>query len=134
MIMKIVFRLIALLIVIPSTYYFIFWLPFSPISLGKQIWIRNIVSLSFALGIGWYVWAQSKSLPSKIITCIFYGAVIFGTIGFAVGFWGPIIFAPGANQGPLLGIFITGPLSFMFGGFLGLLYWLLYGRKSKGGG
>ena len=32
-----------------------------------------------------------------------------GAIGFAAGFFGPLIVAPEANQGPLLGIFITGP-------------------------
>ena len=31
-------------------------------------------------------------------------------------------FAPEANQGPLLGIFITGPLGFIIGGLAGLVY------------
>jgi len=45
-------------------------------------------------------------------------ALLLGGIGFAVGFFGPMIVKPDANQGPLLGIFITGP-----GGFLiGLIY------------
>ena len=42
-------------------------------------------------------------------------AVILGTIAFAAGFFGPMIWAPDANQGPLLGIFITGPLGFVVG-------------------
>ena len=42
-------------------------------------------------------------------------AVILGAIAFAVGFFGPIIWAPDANQGPLLGIFITGPIGFFVG-------------------
>ena len=42
-------------------------------------------------------------------------ALLVGGIGFAAGFFGPMIFAPGANQGPLLGIFITGPLGFLAG-------------------
>jgi hypothetical protein len=42
-------------------------------------------------------------------------ALLVGGIGFAAGFFGPIIFAPDANQGPLLGIFITGPLGFLAG-------------------
>lgn len=41
-------------------------------------------------------------------------------LGVALGFIGPIIFAPGANQGPLLGIFITGPPGFMAGLIWGL--------------
>ena len=42
-------------------------------------------------------------------------AVILGTIAFAAGFFGPMIWAPDANQGPLLGIFITGPLGCVVG-------------------
>jgi hypothetical protein len=39
-----------------------------------------------------------------------------------VGFFGPMIFSPQANQGPLLGLFITGPLGFVAGGVAGLIY------------
>ena len=42
-------------------------------------------------------------------------AFILGGIAFAVGYFGPIYWAPEANQGPLLGIFVTGPLGFVFG-------------------
>jgi hypothetical protein len=48
-------------------------------------------------------------------------ALIIGGIGFAAGFFGPMIFKPEANQGPMLGIFITGPLGFL----LGLIYGIL---------
>ncbi len=44
-----------------------------------------------------------------------------GLLAFAVGFFGPLAWAPDANQGPLLGIFITGPLGFAAGAVLGLL-------------
>ena len=55
-------------------------------------------------------------------------ALVVGGIGFAAGFFGPMVFAPGANQGPLLGIFITGP-----GGFLlGLVYGVLRELTRKG--
>lgn len=43
-----------------------------------------------------------------------------GFISFAAGFFGPIIVAPDANQGPLLGIFITGPLGFVAGFVFGI--------------
>lgn len=46
-------------------------------------------------------------------------AFTIGVICFSAGFFGPIILAPGANQGPLLGIFITGPLGFLFGLLIG---------------
>jgi hypothetical protein len=42
-------------------------------------------------------------------------ALILGGLGFAAGFFGPMILKPDANQGPLLGIFITGPAGFLVG-------------------
>lgn len=44
-----------------------------------------------------------------------------GGVSFALGFFGPMILAPGANQGPLLGILITGPLGALAGLVIGLL-------------
>ena len=58
------------------------------------------------------------------------GAVILGFIGFIVGFVGPIVFTPQANQGPLLGIFITGPAGAVIGFIMGALYSQLRRPKS----
>lgn len=49
-------------------------------------------------------------------------SVIVGVLTFLLGFVGPIIFST-SNLGPLLGIFITGPLGFLAGGVIG--FWLL---------
>jgi hypothetical protein len=57
------------------------------------------------------------------------GGIIAGSTGFAVGFFGPIVFAPEANQGPLLGIFVTGPLGLIFGALTGLVLSILPSRK-----
>jgi hypothetical protein len=46
------------------------------------------------------------------------------------GFFGPIVLAPEANQGPLLGIFITGPLGFLLGFVLGYGYAALRERPE----
>jgi hypothetical protein len=43
-----------------------------------------------------------------------------GAIGFACGFFGPIALNPDANQGPLVGIFITGPGGALLGLVLGI--------------
>jgi len=67
--------------------------------------------------------------PSPVLTRVFMHAVVVGAIGFAAGFFGPIIFAPEANQGPLLGIFITGPLGFVFG--MGLGVWRESSRLAR---
>lgn len=58
------------------------------------------------------------------------GAALAGGVGFMLGFFGPMIIAPGANQGPLLGIFITGPLGFALGFPLGFIYWFIKTRKQ----
>ena len=39
----------------------------------------------------------------------------FGAVCFAVGFVGPILLNPTSGNGPLLGIFITGPVGFLAG-------------------
>jgi len=57
-----------------------------------------------------------------------WGAIL-GVIGFLGGFVGPVIFTPEANQGPLLGIFITGPLGFILGLVVGLVLRLLPERR-----
>jgi hypothetical protein len=42
-------------------------------------------------------------------------ALILGVVGFAAGFFGPMIFSPEANQGPLVGLFIAGPAGVVLG-------------------
>ncbi len=58
------------------------------------------------------------------------GAILFGGIGFSAGFFGPIIFTLGA-QGPMLGIFFTGPLGFVLGGVAGFIYFSIRSRKAQ---
>jgi len=59
-------------------------------------------------------------------------AFIIGGIAFAIGYCGPIIWAPEANQGPLLGIFITGPLGFVVGLVIGVVRELMAERSRAG--
>ena len=49
-------------------------------------------------------------------------ANIIGACAFFIGFAGPLMFSD-SNLGPLLGIFITGPLGYLLGGVIG--FWLL---------
>lgn len=51
--------------------------------------------------------------------------LLIGALSFARGFFGPIIFTPGSNQGPLIGTFITGPGGVIIGAIIG-------SRKTKG--
>jgi len=54
-----------------------------------------------------------------------FWALALGAVGGAAGFFGPILLNPDANQGPLLGIFITGPGGAIAGAMLGFLFRIL---------
>ena len=69
----------------------------------------------------------------NVLRLSFLGAVFTGTVAFAVGFFGPLMWAPDANQGPLLGIFITGPLGFLAGAVGGAVVALRKAARPKEG-
>ena len=50
-----------------------------------------------------------------------FWVVALGGTGFVAGFVGPMIFSPDANQGPLVGLLITGPAGAVAGLVLGVL-------------
>jgi hypothetical protein len=50
---------------------------------------------------------------------------MLGGLGFAAGFFGPMLLNPGANQGPMAGLFITGPGGAVAGAILGLVFRVL---------
>lgn len=58
---------------------------------------------------------------SESILPNFSWILALGLLGFLAGFFGPIVLNPEANQGPLVGIFISGPA----GAFLGLVMFVL---------
>ncbi len=57
-------------------------------------------------------------------------AALFGLAGFLLGYVGPILLTADANQGPLLGIFITGPLGFLVGLVVGAIRTMLMLRTE----
>lgn len=131
--MKTLFRLVLVLVSGVSALYFVFWVG-GAILMGwhlpdrlSQV-VSLVVSLVAAVAVARYVWLHTASVHAGLISSIVLGAVILGGVGFAGGFFGPIIFMPEANQGPLLGIFITGPLGFIFGAVGGAIYWFARGR------
>ena len=54
-----------------------------------------------------------------------------GSIGFIGGFLGPIILRPESPQGPLLGIFFTGPIGFVVGLVGGIVYGLKMEKRQR---
>ena len=83
---------------------------------AEHYWIANIASLLCAITVGRFVRRRMAAPYQSLLSHMVRGAFIVGGIGFVGGFFGPMIFAPGANQRPLLGLLITGPLGFLIGG------------------
>ena len=127
--MNVLARLLVVLFVVPAAFYFTYWVPFSLLPDALHGTVAFIVSLAVAGTAGWFAWTGMSRVSSGAIASVMRGAVIVGGIGFCIGFFGPMIFAPDANQGPLLGIFITGPLGFALGAIGGLVHWFLRGRE-----
>ncbi len=107
-----------------AAYFFTFWVPGSLLPLGGQFWIAMLLAVVVAYYVARFVWRRTESLTGGPFVTAGLGAAIVGAIGFIGGFFGPIIFAPGANQGPLLGLFITGPLGVVVGAIGGYIYGL----------
>ena len=96
---------------------------------GLRVWVSAIFSLAGAVAAGRYAWkrtgaaaASEGDRPSGMLAAMGRGALITGGIGFARGFFGPMIVTPDANQGPMLGIFITGPIGLVLGALGGAIW------------
>lgn len=87
------------------------------------------ISIPIVTMAGWFTWKSQGSDNIGVLPYMFSGAILIGGISFAVGFFGPMILAPDANQGPLLGILISGPVGFVVGAITGFIYWLREKKK-----
>ena len=88
-------------------------------------WLQPLAALGFAVWVARRVWLRLETISEAgLPVFIGFGAVTLGGAGFVAGFFGPMLFAPEANQGPLLGLFITGPAGCILGSLAGWLYWL----------
>ena len=63
----------------------------------------------------WFVFGGWRAVQARLRWALL-GGIVLGGLGFIIGFFGPLLWAPDANQGPLLGIFITGPIGFVMAG------------------
>ena len=128
--MAILFRLFMTFVSGVSAFYFTLWMGGAFLLwMNLPFWPSPLAALGVAIAVGRFVWKRSVSIREGFASSIVLGAFVVGGIGFAGGFFGPIIFTPGANQGPLLGIFITGPLGFILGGIGGAVHWFVRGRR-----
>lgn len=124
-------RVVAVILVVPLTYFFVYWFLLSFVPLGEQI--AGAVSWLCAIAAGWCVWVNFTPEHHGALSSTILGAILFGSLGFAVGIAGPLKYTPEANLGPLLllSILITAPLGFAVGGIAGFLYWLSRRRIAE---
>lgn len=107
------------------------YMPFSLLMNSMETRTRLIITLVISILIGSFLWFITDNVSKRFTNKLFITAIIIGVIGFAIGFIGPIIFTPEANQGPLLGIFVTGPLSFVAGLIGAGIYWRKKSNKIE---
>ena len=88
-------------------------------------------SATVAILCWWVALFYQREQSRRKMGLAFRGGVIIGGISFLAGFLGPIVLTPQANQGPLVGIFITGPIGFVVGIIAGYIYSIL---KTRGTG
>ena len=110
-----------------ATYYFVYW--FGGALIGSILrgplpnWIAVATSLLIAIFVTCYVWMQSGSSQVSLFECVALGSLVTGTIGFSVGFFGPMLFTPQAKSGSHAGNFRYWTLGFMLGAMAGAMYW-----------
>ena len=129
--MRTTLRILATLLSAVAAYYFTYWAGGALLQLANlSPWISFAAALFVAAVIARYVWVQTQPLRAGLARSVLLGALVTGASAFSLGFFGPIVFTPSANQGPLLGIFITGPLGFLLGAVGGAIHWFV--RKPRG--
>ena len=132
--MRAIFRAGVTVIATVMSWYFVFWIAAGllaailprhqpgPITVTLAIAIATVCAAALARAV-WRMTGSGAGTSASIGGAMLRGALIVGVIGFLVGFVGPIVFTPGSNQGPLLGIFITGPLGLVIGAIAGAIRW-----------
>ncbi|MEO7561190.1 MAG: hypothetical protein ABIT07_01280 [Ferruginibacter sp.] len=81
------------------------------------------ISIPLSLLIGVVVWRKPIDHPAIRFAFILMGGFVIGAVGFAVSFYGILLYNIGGNMGPLISIFFIGPISFIIGLLVGKRYW-----------
>src|SRR5205823_8268414 len=112
-------RLLMRLVVSVAVFYFTFWIAgasLTAISRQSAIAISGAAVVAVAATAGaWKVMVSSQGVSHTVLT----PALVGGALGFLAGFVGPMLLTPNSAQGPLLGIFITGPFGVLVGVLVG---------------
>jgi hypothetical protein len=79
----------------------------------------------------WRLILKKRTGPTygEFFLVLFYRTVGLAFLGFVLGFFGPMVMDQGSAQGPMLGIFITGPLGALVG-VVASWVWFYVRRKN----
>lgn len=103
--------------------YVLFWLAatlVAPDGRSAIVLLTPYVAAIIAAVLFW------RARPAPAGRHLVAGAALGFSAGFLAGFFGPMILAPEANQGPLIGILFTGPAGLAVG--IAIAWWKS-GRK-----
>jgi hypothetical protein len=120
--MQLIGRILLAVIVFTLAFWLVASMAFPLFAFGTPRAFRITVGLACAALVTVPVWRASADPAPGMARSMLKGAGLVGGIGFLGGYVGPMILAPDANQGPLLGIFITGPAGFVIGAIGGALW------------
>jgi len=133
--MNVFLRGVVALLTGVATFYFVGWMAGALLSGLLPDFLAAILGLAggvaCAAWVGHRMWTTfggpggeegAGRQPPGILGSVVTGALLVGAVGFVGGFFGPILFMPDANQGPLLGLLFTGPLGVVLGAIGGAIY------------
>ena len=109
------------ILVFVAAFFFSYWLVFVQIIPENLPWLAPLAALLTAMVLAGVAWTALDAGFEGVLPTMLTCSTVVGAIGFSGGFFGPMIFTPDANQGPLLGLFITGPLGCVVGALGGLI-------------
>jgi len=113
-----------------TSWFISYWIYFASYDLAGSPFLGRGVPFLLGIGVAIFILAATEHLQHGLLSSIVLGAVALGSIGFVAGFFGPMILDPGASQGPLLGLLMTGQGGFLLGGPLGALWWWIRQRRA----
>lgn len=117
-----------------NTFLFSYWLGTALVWSGSLLmYAAKLGALLYALAAGWAVWRLTAQPGDGLLRAAVLGALLTGSVCFALGFFGPLLLAPEATRGPLLALFVTGPGGFVLGGACGCAICLWRRRRRVGG-
>jgi hypothetical protein len=123
----IIVRILVSLLAYVAGNALVFWMLSPSTPGGEQAFVASVIAIvgGMAAAVGvWMLpmWKGRATLDPSTLEETIKWALVVGAVGFCGGFFGPMIVAPDANQGPLLGLFITGPVGVLIGAVGGFIY------------